>query len=266
VSCVWALEVTAGSQTWSAWTPKSGFWPTNCFYAGANYQFWCGSPNQSLMIKAGSYTPMIRPMVSKAISLPIDLVYLHGTSQEGAALLTWATASEKNNEGFDVERRLTSAKDDFFEKVAFVGAKGGNSTTETGYGYIDRNVQPGTYTYRLIQRDVNGAEHVTNSVEVNIEAPKSFGLQQNYPNPFVPTDGATELSFTVPNDAPTTLVIFNQLGQVVRTLVNNDYFTGSHTSSWDGKDASGNEVASGTYIAKLVCGEHNASVKITVVK
>jgi len=266
VSCVWALEVTAGSQTWSAWTPKSGFWPTNCFYAGANYQFWCGSPNQTYMTKAGSYTPMIRPMVSKSIVLPIDLVYLHGTSQEGAALLTWATATEKNNEGFDVERRLSSAKDDFFEKVAFVGAKGGNSTTETGYGYIDRNVKPGTYTYRLIQRDVNGSEHVTNSVEVNIEAPKSFGMQQNYPNPFVPTDGPTELNFTVTNDAPTTLVIYNQLGQVVRTLIDNDYVAGSHTQYWNGKDAAGNEVPSGTYIAKLICGEQNASVKITVVK
>jgi hypothetical protein len=266
VSCVWALEVTAGSQTWSPWTPKSGFWPTNGFYQSANYQFWAGSPNQSLMIKAGSYTPMIRPMVSKAIMLPIELVYLHGNAQDGAALLTWATASEKNNEGFDVERRLSSAKDDFFEKIAFVGAKGANSTTETGYGYIDRNVQPGAYTYRLVQRDINGAEHVTNSVEVSIDPPQSFSLQQNYPNPFVPTDGSTDISFTVPVNAPTTLVIYNQLGEVVRTLVDNDYYTGSHQIAWDGKDNAKQEVAAGTYIAKLASGEHNASIKITVVK
>jgi hypothetical protein len=208
---------------------------------------------------------MIRPMVSKSIMLPIDLVYLHGTAQDGAALLTWATATEKNNEGFDVERRLSSATDDFFEKVAFVQSKGANSTTETGYGYIDRNVRPGTYTYRLIQRDINGAEHVTNSVEVSIDPPTQFNLSQNYPNPFTAGEN-TDLNFTIPANAPTSLVIYNQLGEVVKTLATGDFDQGSHSYSWNGKDEAGNVVPTGSYIAKLTSGEHNTSVKLTVVK
>ena len=70
----------------------------------------------------------------------------------------------------------------------------------------------------------------------------------------------------MPNDAPTTLVIYNTVGQVVRTLIDNVYYTGSHTHTWDGKDDAKQEVPAGTYIAKLVCGEHNATQKITVVK
>lgn len=266
ISCVWALEVTAGSQTWAPWTPSTGYWPTNCFLAGGNYQFWCGSPNWNYMTSAGSYTPMIRPMVSKSIMLPIELVYLHGTAQDGSALLTWATASEKNNDGFYVERRSTATPDDFFEKVGFVQSKGPNSSSQTGYGWVDRNVKPGTYTYRLEQLDLNGALHATNAVEVSIDAPKQFNLTQNYPNPFTPMNGSTDLSFTIPAAAPTTLVIYNQLGETIRTLVAGDLEAGSQTVQWNGKDNNGNEVAAGSYICKLLSGEHSASVKMTVTK
>ena len=210
---------------------------------------------------------MIRPMVSQSILLPIDLVYLHGTAQNGSAVLTWATAQERENAGFYIERKNVAIADEMYEKLGFVGAKERNSSTETGYGYIDRNVKPGTYTYRLIQMDVNGAEHVSNTVDVTIDAPKDFTLGQNYPNPFTPVLGSTELSYTIPASGLTSLIIYNQLGEVVKTFVNGDLEAGSYSNvRWDGKDDRGNEVASGAYICKLVSGEHTASIKMTVSK
>ena len=266
VSCVWAIEVTAGSGAWAKWMPTSGWWPT-MGPAGLPLAIKT-NVNFGPQIWGGSYTPMIRPLVSRSILLPIQLVYLNGTGKDGAALLTWATSSEKENAGFYVERMNNAIQGDMFEKIDFVSSKEQNSSTETGYGYIDRNVKPGTYTYRLIQEDVNGAEHVSNSVEVAIEAPKDFSLEQNYPNPFTPVSegGSTKLSYTVPAEGSATLVIYNQLGQVVKTLVSGSVDQGSHSAQWDGKDESGTEVAAGTYICKLISGEHTAMVKMTVTK
>ncbi|HWF45160.1 MAG TPA: FlgD immunoglobulin-like domain containing protein, partial [Candidatus Kapabacteria bacterium] len=265
ISCVWALEVTAGSGAWARWTPSAGWWPTQG-YAG-NPVAVATNVNAAYYIWGGSYTPMIRPMVSQSIMLPIDLVYLHGQKEDdGTSLLTWATSSEQDNAGFFIERKNNAIADDMFSRIGFVAAKQKNSTEETGYAYADRNVTPGTYTYQLIQMDVNGVEHRSNSVELTIDAPKDFSLSQNYPNPFTPVNGSTDMSYTVPTEGQVSLVIYNQLGNVVRTLVDGNVDAGVHPARWDGKDDGGNEVVSGTYICRLSSGEHTATVKMTVSK
>jgi hypothetical protein len=264
VSCAWALEVTAGSGAWARWTPFAGWWPT---MANAGLPLALRTNiNTGYMIWGGSYTPMIRPLVSRNVILPIELVYLHGIEQNGSALLTWATSQETDNAGFFVERKNSNVPDEMWSKIGFVGSKNRNSATETGYSYVDRNVTPGTYQYRLIQMDANGVEHVTNSVEVSVAAPKSFALEQNVPNPYNPTGSSTSITYSVPVAAPTTLVIYNALGQVVKTLVNDGGQVGVQTVRWDGKDEAGNEVAAGNYIYKLTCGEYSTTRKLTVSK
>ncbi len=266
ISCVWAVEVTAGSGSWAPWTPNVGWWPTNAL-AGLPLA-WATNPNSAYMIKAGSYTPMIRPIVSQSVLLPVNLLYLNGEQQNGAAVLTWATSKEVDNAGFYIERKNMAIADDQYSKVGFVGAgEEKTSSNEKGYGYIDRNVTPGTYSYRLIQMDVNGAQHVSNTVQVSIDAPKNFSLDQNYPNPFTPDNGSrTQFNYTVPVAGPSTMVIYNQLGEVVKTIVNGSVDVGSHTAYWDGKDEGGNVVAAGTYICKLISGENASMIKITVSK
>ena len=125
-------------------------------------------------------------------------------------------------------------------------------------------MNPGTYTYRLLQTDVNGAQHLSNEVQVGIDAPKNFALEQNYPNPFTPVLGSTEFSFRAPVDAPASLIIYNQLGEVVKILVNGDIGQGVHTVRWDGTNQSGNQVTYGSYICKLVSGENSATIKVSV--
>ena len=271
-SCAWAVELTAGSGAWARWSPSAGWWPTNGGYSfppgigGSEPLAYVTYTDYQYKTGAGSYTPMIRPLVSRSVVLPIELVYLHGTEQNGSALLTWATASEKDNTGFFVERKNANVPDEMWSKIGFVGSKNRNSETETGYSYVDRNVTPGTYQYHLIQMDVNGVEHVTNSVEVTIAAPTDFTLSQNAPNPYNPIDGSTTISYTVPVAAPTTLVIYNSLGQVVKTLVNDPGHVGVQSVRWDGKDEAGNEVAAGNYIYKLTCGEYTTTRKLTLTK
>ena len=269
VSCVWAVEATALSNGWAQWTPPQGWWPTmgNVGPPWNQILAWTVPgmviPSSNCFIEAGSYTPLIRAMVSQQGMLPVQLLYLKGEQQNGAALLTWATANESNNAGFTVQRKLASSND-IYENLGFVAAKEKNSSTETGYGYIDRNVNPGTYSYRLLQTDVNGAQHISNEVQLQIDAPNGFSLEQNYPNPFTPVLGSTMFSYTTSVDAPATLIIYNQLGEVVKILVNSEVSQGVHTVRWDGKDASDNPVTPGSYICKLVSGENSSTIKVSV--
>jgi hypothetical protein len=264
VSTAWAVELTAGTGNWAGWMPSNGWWPTMT-PAGLPLAVTT-NVNSAYMIWGGSYTPMIRPLVSRAIMLPVEFaVPLKGeATEDGKALLTWTTANEKNNMGFYVERQ-NATTDEMFEKVGYISSKTMNSSTPTGYSYVDGNVTPGTYNYRLIQTDVDGAESVSNTVKVAIGAPNMYSLSPAYPNP-VESGKKTEFSVTLPESGPTSVVIFNAIGQVVKTVYNGDLEKGSKTFGWYGKDDNGTELAAGTYLVRVTSGAYTETMKITVTK
>jgi len=86
------------------------------------------------------------------------------------------------------------------------------------------------------------------STNTSYQTPTSFSLFQNYPNPFNPE---TEIRFFLDEERKIELKVYNQLGQVVKTLVQNSMSTGFHTIVWDGTNNEGNEVPSGVYIYSL---------------
>lgn len=95
--------------------------------------------------------------------------------------------------------------------------------------------------------------------EEEAAAPLPFSLSQNYPNPFNPT---TTICCTIPAPAlagsqkggNVRLMIYDLLGQRVRTLVNGALEPGQHTMIWNGKDDLGRDVASGVYLCWLSAG------------
>jgi hypothetical protein len=117
--------------------------------------------------------------------------------------------------------------------------------------------------------------------------PSEFTLSQNYPNPFNPTttikfkvqgskfkvpipttqnkavDGS---QFMVHSPVPTTLKIYNILGEVVRTLVDEPKWAGSYSVQWDGKNDKGEQLASGVYFYQLKAGEYTSSRKMVILK
>jgi len=99
--------------------------------------------------------------------------------------------------------------------------------------------------------------------------PSAFELSQNYPNPFNPT---TNIKFTLPSSKdgkaalPTTLKIYNVLGEVVRILVDEPMTPGVYNKTWDGKDKQGNQVASGIYFYKLHAGDFQDTKKMVLMK
>ena len=93
-----------------------------------------------------------------------------------------------------------------------------------------------------------------------------FELKANYPNPFNPE---THITYALPataGDHQTTLVIYNQLGQKVRTLVNRTQSSGQYEVTWNGMDDAGNSVASGVYFYKLQYGPHQSVRKMLLLR
>jgi hypothetical protein len=78
--------------------------------------------------------------------------------------------------------------------------------------------------------------------------PESYALHQNFPNPFNPR---TSIRFSLPEASDVKLSIYNVLGQRVRLLAERRFDAGSHDLLWDGRDGSGQAVASGVYFYRL---------------
>jgi hypothetical protein len=92
--------------------------------------------------------------------------------------------------------------------------------------------------------------------------PKAFALAQNYPNPFNPQ---TTIRYTLAADAHVRLSIHNLRGEAVTTLVSRDEKAGEYSVAWDGRNASGERVASGIYFYRLSLGDGKTMTKKMVV-
>ena len=93
--------------------------------------------------------------------------------------------------------------------------------------------------------------------------PTVAALHQNYPNPFNPS---TEIRFELPTARDVQLRIYNQLGQTVRTLVDQRMKAGIHSMKWDGSSEAGQSVASGVYFYNIEAGDFTQIRKMTLVK
>ncbi len=91
-----------------------------------------------------------------------------------------------------------------------------------------------------------------------------LAMRQNAPNPFNPV---TKIAFTVPENAGSvTLTVYNVSGRVVRRLVDGPLSAGPHSVAWNGRDDSGENLASGVYFARLAAGGESLLKKMTLLK
>ncbi len=112
------------------------------------------------------------------------------------------------------------------------------------------------HRYRLIIGTENFAESVNNDISL---IPTVFSLGQNYPNPFNPL---TQIPYEVDQSGNTTIDIYNVLGQLVRTLVDDWREPGSYIVEWDGRADNGQRVVSGVYLYQLRLGSQEQSRKM----
>ena len=104
-------------------------------------------------------------------------------------------------------------------------------------------------------------EEVTTAVASAPQVPAAFGLDA-YPNPF---NAETTLSFTMSAAGPLVLTVSDLQGRVLRDW-SGDYGPGNHSLTWDGRDESGEAVASGVYLAAARHGTAVVTRKVTLLK
>jgi len=107
------------------------------------------------------------------------------------------------------------------------------------------------------------AQCLVSVIDIGLPAPTEFSLQQNYPNPFNPI---TNIRYDIAERGDAQLVIYNMLGQEVRTLVNGNQNVGRYEVQWNGLDNSGQPVATGIYIYHLQAGQFTKNIKMAYIK
>ncbi|GAB4371333.1 MAG: hypothetical protein Kow0042_14010 [Calditrichia bacterium] len=223
-------------------------------------------PLNSELFTTGQYTIISD---SDDNPLPVELTSFTATvTHDNFVLLRWTTQTEINNYGFFLERRRESEIEYQLIPGSFVLGHGNSAVTQH-YSFLDKNVTFGTWHYRLKQVDYNGDYAYVGEVEVRIQKQDqiitSLQLYQNYPNPFNPT---TNIRFHLPSNynGPIKLVIFNNLGEEIKTLIHEKAARQQYHLAWDGTDSKGNLQPSGIYYYTLTGTEFCITKKMVLMR
>ena len=192
------------------------------------------------------------------IVVPVELVAFDAVLKNGRVELSWTTASESNNYGFEIQRQSQTANS--WQKIGFVAGHG-TTTLANSYAFTDQPNGGGTYDYRLKQIDLDGKFHFSATREIII--PSKFALHQNHPNPFNPE---TTIGFELPASAPVTIEIYNMLGQKIATILNERRPAGFQKVIWNGKDDFGRQVGSGVYFYRIQSERFEATKKLVLLR
>ncbi len=264
------------SSAWQQFSPTTG--PIG--YAHTNHEGLSLKDHVTKTFMNGSWLPLLRPYFGPRSygeeigkhgeyelcpedTTPVELTSFEAKSRKGAIQLSWATASETNNGGFEILRRLNGSTE--WGVLAFVR---GNGTTKSNsyYNYDDKDVKVGqTYQYQLRQLDNDGTAGcgTSNIVTVKYELLGDLYLAQNTPNPFT---NATSITYTIPADENVKLEVIDMFGNVVNVLENSYKVAGTYTAVWFGDDEQSRAVASGNYIYRLTVGDEVRTAKMSLIK
>ncbi|MDD5087976.1 MAG: FG-GAP-like repeat-containing protein [bacterium] len=186
--------------------------------------------------------------------LSVELVSCVATAGDGAITLNWTTASEIQNDHFDIVRNGSLL-------VHVPGA--GNASTETRYTWTDTEVINGTtYRYTLVSVAINGTQRELQTVSATpLSAPTAitdYALYQNYPNPF---NAVTEIEYVLKETGLVYIRVFNVQGQTVATLVSGSMLQGHHRIAFDAS-----ALPSGLYMLHMETAGFVAQRKMVLLK
>lgn len=143
----------------------------------------------------------------------------------------------------------------------FVATSSGDLYFSVNDGYIFDN--QGFFT-AIVARDGVLWPNIPPSVDdQTLISPTFHQLNQNFPNPFNPT---TTINYSLTMPGEISIKIYNNMGQLVRNLVNEEKSPGEYTIVWDGTSDDGTRVATGTYFYQLQSGDRIEAKKMILLK
>ncbi len=173
------------------------------------------------------------------VLVPVELISFSASANDGKVFLTWSTATETNNRGFEIQRNSNRNN---WSEIGFIDGYG-TTSEKHNYSFPDKDIKPGKYQYRLKQIDLSGEYNYSEIIEMNLEIPGAFELEQNYPNPFNPS---TKISWQSPVGGWQTLKVYDILGTEVATLVNEYKPAGSYDLEFNASN-----LQSGVYFYRI---------------
>lgn len=182
--------------------------------------------------------------------LPISLLYFNADCNDGAVDISWATATEINNDYFTVER---SADGVIWSKVGIVQGAG-TSSTQNNYSLTDNNPFNGLSYYRLKQTDYDGSSETFSPVVVNCNGLHLGASVVVYPNPF---NNHINIAFSNITSDEISVVLYDAIGSVVYTEKISDIENNSGIITLNISN-----VAKGIYFIEFVSGDTIEHVKI----
>ncbi len=212
--------------------------------------------NQDILWVAGDQGIVLTTENGGGPPIPVELVSFTADYNDGKINLSWVTATELNNSGFDIERKTG---DGDWNKLTFI--QGNGTTTETKhYFYLDdiSNLNATKISYRLKQIDFDGSFKYSKQFEVDVNLPTEFQLDQNYPNPFNPT---TTIKYQVPFKSNVSIKIFDILGREVEVLVDEIKDAGFYNVLFDAS-----KLTSGVYFYSMQTENYSNIKKLVLLK
>jgi N-acetylneuraminic acid mutarotase len=198
--------------------------------------------------KVWVYDPTLDPLV------PVELTSFRAMASGNEITLNWSTATELNNQGFEVQRKF---QDNDFVTVGAVKGHG-TTTSPNQYSFVDKLDLGGKYAYRLKQMDFNGAFEFSKVIEFEVIKVDKFSLEQNYPNPFNPT---TTIGYVLQEKSNAKLTLLNALGEEIAVLINEEQDKGYHKVEFNGS-----KLASEVYYYRLQSGSFFETKKMVLIR
>lgn len=229
----------------------------------------CGEPPSSLIVQTGGEalwqttsgtrvsesfgSQRLRNIQQCQIAIPVELTGFRATASGREITLVWRTASEVDNAGFGIER---AAGDGDFQEIGFVSGNG-TSLSPIAYRFVDTDLSPGNFRYRLRQVDFDGSFEYSAAVEARVELPASHFMSSVHPNPF---RSRARFELSVARTQEVRINLLDVMGRPVMTVSNEPVTSGSTRSVQ--LDATG--LPAGTYVLRVV-GENFSSSRLVAV-
>ena len=200
-------------------------------------------------------------------AVPEQVMNVVAVAGNGQVTLTWNAANDTTITKYQYRHRRnniwSSATDIPGSSAATTSYTVTGLTNNTRYGftlYAVNDIGVSWIPSKIIYATPTAA---AGKPALELDIPDTFSVAQNYPNPFNPE---TIITYELPQSEHVKLVIYNVLGQEIRTLVNDLKPPGRYVVVWDSRDELGHPVSSGIYLYRMVAGDFVQIKKMLILK